>query len=70
LGNVKVQVFEMQEAGVELTNLDIILAITMGLPASYDSLIISLNDTALNQLTLDQLTLDYVIGCLLNEETR
>ena len=65
IGDVKAQAFEMEAAGVDLTDLDIILAITMGLPSSYDSLIISLDDTP-----ADQLTLDYVIGRLLNEETR
>jgi hypothetical protein len=44
---------------------DIILALTLGLPSSYDNVVIGFDATP-----SDQLTLDLVITRLLNEETR
>ncbi|KAF5367564.1 hypothetical protein D9758_003799 [Tetrapyrgos nigripes] len=65
IGEVKSQVFEMEEAGLMVPDLDIILALTMGLPSSYDSLIINFNDTPSSDLTLN-----HVMTRLLAEETR
>ncbi|KAF5333025.1 hypothetical protein D9758_017218 [Tetrapyrgos nigripes] len=65
IGEVKSQAFEMQEAGLKVPDLDIILGLTMGLPPSYDSLIINFDDTPSHELTLDHVTTR-----LLAEETR
>ena len=46
-----------------VSNQDKILALTMGLPSSYNTVIINFNSTP-----SDQLTLSHVISCLLNEE--
>jgi hypothetical protein len=46
-------------------NQDIILGLTIGLPSSYDAVIINFDS-----IPADQLTLDNVISHLLNEETR
>ncbi|KAF5366442.1 hypothetical protein D9758_009747 [Tetrapyrgos nigripes] len=56
IGEVKSQAFEMQEAGLKVPDLDIILGLTMGLPPSYDSLIINFDDTPSHELTLDHVT--------------
>ncbi|KAF5374211.1 hypothetical protein D9758_004646 [Tetrapyrgos nigripes] len=53
IGEVKIQVFEMEEAGLTVPDLDIILTLTMGLPSSYDSLIINFDDTPSSDLTLN-----------------
>jgi len=57
--------FQLQEVGVDVSDKDIILALTLGLPLSYESFIISLNTTP-----PDQFTLDYVIVRLTNEEAQ
>jgi len=46
-------------------NQDIILGLTIGLPSSYDAVIINFDS-----IPADQLTLDNVISHLLNEETQ
>jgi len=65
IGEVKALEFRMEEAGIDVSEQDIILALTMGLPAAFDPVIINFDSTP-----SDQLTLDHVIGRLLNEETR
>ena len=57
--------FQLQEVGVDVSDEDIILSLTLGLLSSYESFIISLNTTP-----PDQFTLDYVIVCLMNKEAR
>jgi len=57
--------FQLQEVGVDVSDEDIILALTLGLPSSYKPFIISLDTTP-----SDQFTLDYVFACLTNEEAR
>jgi len=57
--------FQLQEVGVDVSNEDIILALTLGLPSSYEPFIISLDTTP-----SDQFTLDYVIVRLTNEEAQ
>ena len=54
--------FLLEEADVTVTDDDIILAITSGLPRLYDSFLISLDATP-----DDDYTLAYVIACLVNE---
>ena len=57
--------FQMQEVGVDVSDEDIILSLTLSLPSSYESFIISLDTTP-----PDQFTLDYVIVHLTNKEAR
>jgi hypothetical protein len=54
----------MQEAGVATTSQDMILAVTMGLPPTYDAVIINFDSTS-----PDQLTFENVVAWLINEET-
>ncbi|KAF9064356.1 hypothetical protein BDP27DRAFT_1230622, partial [Rhodocollybia butyracea] len=55
--------FEMEEAGLVISDQEIILAITLGLLPSYTTVILSFNIVA-----ADALTLDYVMNHLLNNE--
>jgi hypothetical protein len=55
----------MEEAQIIVMDQDWILALMMGLPTSYDAVIINFDSTP-----ADQLTLDHVITHLLNEETQ
>jgi hypothetical protein len=59
---MKAMAFQLMEIGVAVTNEDQILALTIGLDASYKSFIISLNGTQ-----PEILTLNYVIHRLLNK---
>ncbi|THV04516.1 hypothetical protein K435DRAFT_616491, partial [Dendrothele bispora CBS 962.96] len=63
IGEVKAQAFEMEEVGLQVTDLDMIL-LTMGLPSSFDGLIIQLDATP-----YEDLTVDHVATQLLSEET-
>ena len=65
VAEVRCIAFQMQEVGVDVSNEDIILSLTLGLPLSYESFIISLDTTP-----PDQFTLNYVIVRLTNEEAR
>lgn len=65
VGQVKAMAFQLKDIGVDLTDEDQILALTMGLDASYKSFVISLN-SAQSEL----LTLNYIIHYLLNEEVQ
>lgn len=55
----------MEHGGIEVTAQDQVLALTMGLPPSYDAVIINFDATP-----PEQLTVNHVITRLLNEETR
>lgn len=57
--------FRMEAAGINVVDQDKILALTMGLPATYSSVIINFDATP-----PELLTLNHVITRLLNEETR
>jgi len=57
--------FQLQEVSIDVSDEDIILALTLSLPPSYELFIISLDTTP-----PDQFTLDYVIARLTNEEAR
>jgi hypothetical protein len=61
---VKALAFRLEDAGITVSDQDIILALTMGLPATYVAVIINFDVTP-----TESLTLDHVITCLLNEET-
>ena len=65
VGCVKSMSFRLEDIGVDVSDEDTILVVTMGLDKSYDSFIISLNTTS-----PDQLTLDYIVSHMLNEEVR
>jgi hypothetical protein len=54
--------FLLEEAEVKVTNDDIVLAITSGLPHSYNPFLISLNATADTNYTLP-----HIVTCLINE---
>jgi hypothetical protein len=56
--------FELEAADFEVHNIDLVIALTQGLPDLYSSFIVSLNATPPNQLNVDSL-----IVHLLNEET-
>jgi hypothetical protein len=64
IGAVKALVFRLEQARIDMSEQDIILALTMGLPVAYDAVIINFDATA-----PELLTLDHVITHLLNEET-
>jgi hypothetical protein len=57
--------FQLGEIGVTIDDEDLILVLTMGLPKSYDTFVISLDST--DPATL---TLNFVITHLLNEQSR
>ncbi|KAJ7325599.1 hypothetical protein DFH08DRAFT_630308, partial [Mycena albidolilacea] len=65
IGRIQTLVLRMEHAGIEVTAQDQILALTMGLPPSYDAVIINFDATP-----PEQLTVNHVITRLLNEETR
>jgi hypothetical protein len=55
----------LEAANFEVTDIDLIIALTQGLPDRYDSFIVALDATP-----IDQLSVDSVITRLLNEESR
>ena len=63
IGQIQALRFHLEQAGITVSDQDKILALTMGLPSSYDAVIINFDSTP-----SDQLTLSHVISCLLNEE--
>lgn len=65
IGNVQSLAYTIEEAGIPVTDQDKILALTMGLPPSYDAVIINFDSTAPSELTFQS-----VITRLLNDETR
>ncbi len=65
VGQIRRMAKAMELAGIDVSDQDLILALTMGLPPSYENVIINFDATP-----PDQLTLSNVIVRLLNEETR
>lgn len=65
IGRVQAMVLRMEYTGIVVTPQDKILAFTMGLPATYDAVVINFDAT-----DPDDLTVEHVISRLLNEETR
>ena len=57
--------FQLEAADFEVRDLDLIIALTQGLPESYSSFTISLDSTPLKDLNVN-----FVIRRLLNEESR
>jgi len=65
IGRIQSMVLRMEYTGVVVTDQDRILALTMGLPASYEAIVINFDATSSTDLTVE-----HVISRLLNEETR
>lgn len=65
IGRVRSIAFKLEDAGFEVPEIDIIVAICLGLPKSYDPVIVGFDALAVSDLSLD-----VVIARLLNEETR
>jgi len=66
IGQIRSQAFTIEEVtGTKVSDQDKILALTMGLPPSYDPVIINFDAAP-----LDSLTFNGVVARLLNEETR
>ena len=65
IGQIQALGFCLEQAGITVSDQDKILALTMGLPSSYDAVIINFDSTP-----SDQLTLSHIISRLLNEEVR
>ena len=65
IGQIQGLAFRMEHAKIAVTDQDKILAITMGLPPSFDNVIINFDS-----MSTDTLTLNLVITRLLNEEVR
>ena len=56
--------FQLSEIDISVSNEDIILVLTAGLPPSYEPLIV-----LLNAISPDSLTLNFVVSHLLNKES-
>ncbi|KLO17341.1 hypothetical protein SCHPADRAFT_791979, partial [Schizopora paradoxa] len=65
VGQAKALAHRMRRSGIHVTDHDIILAITQGLPSSYQALVVSF-DTVPDEV----LTLKYVVTRLLNDSYR
>jgi len=65
IGRIQSMVLRMEYTGVVVTDQDRILALTMGLPATYEAVIVNFDATSPADLTVE-----HVISRLLNEETR
>ncbi len=65
VGEIRGQAFAMQMSGIEVNDQDVILALTLGLPSSFNAVIIHFDATP-----PDQLTIDLIITRLLNDKTR
>ncbi|KAI0707883.1 hypothetical protein C8Q76DRAFT_594498, partial [Earliella scabrosa] len=65
IADVKRSAARLRDVGADISDEDIILVLTNGLPPSYSSVIVALDSTDPSVLDLD-----FVINRLLNEETR
>ncbi|KAI9056734.1 hypothetical protein FKP32DRAFT_1585270 [Trametes sanguinea] len=65
IADVRRAAFQLTEIGASLTDEDVILVLTSGLPPSYENCVVTLDATP-----AESLTLDYVVARLLNEESR
>jgi len=57
--------FQLSQIGVDVPDEDLILALTNGLPPTYNNFVLGLDSTP-----SEMFNIDYVIGCLRTEETR
>jgi hypothetical protein len=58
------QVFTMEQAGIDVSDQNTILTLTIGLPSDYNTVVINFDSTP-----TDQLMMDNIVACLLNEES-
>ncbi|KAI8988987.1 hypothetical protein BD414DRAFT_385160, partial [Trametes punicea] len=65
IADIRQLAFQLQDIGATVTDKDIIIVLTKGLPSSYEHLIVTLDATP-----TDDLTIDLVIRRLVNEESR
>lgn len=65
VGEVRSMAFQMEEAGIVVNEQDKILAVTMGLPVSFEPVVV-----ALDSIPTEHLTLEDVIKRILNDEVR
>jgi hypothetical protein len=65
IAQVRRVAFQLQEIDVDISDEDLILVLTLGLPSSYENFIVSLDSTPPKELTLE-----HVISRLTNEEAR
>ena len=65
VGEIRRQALAMKMARIDVSDIDMILALTMGLPTAYDNLILTFDS-----IRPEFLTPDFIILRLLNEETR
>ena len=63
INNIKAQAHLIKDIGITLPDLFVIVVLTSGLPAKFNSVVV-----ALDSIELKSLTLKVVILCLLNEE--
>ena len=64
IATVRHTTFKLKEVDVDVSDEDLILVLTVGLPPSYENFIVSLDATP-----SDELTLEHVITHLMNEES-
>lgn len=59
IGYIRHLAFEMRHAGVTVTEMDMILALTMGLPASYDPVVVAFDSMPPSDLTIEVVVADF-----------
>ncbi|KAF5323092.1 hypothetical protein D9611_009316 [Ephemerocybe angulata] len=65
IGRVRKLAYQLKAIGVDVTDEDMILAATVGLGESWNGLVMTLDSTPAGELTFE-----YVVGRLLNEESK
>lgn len=65
ISNVNQMAFQLRDIGATVSDEDVMVALTKGLPPVYENLLVSLDATP-----TDDLTLEYVIRRLVNEDSR
>ncbi|PIL29497.1 transcription factor [Ganoderma sinense ZZ0214-1] len=65
ISDVNKAAFQLKDIGAEVSDEDIMVVLTIGLPSSYENFLVSLDATP-----TDDLTLEYVIRRLVNEDSR
>ncbi|RDX39378.1 hypothetical protein OH76DRAFT_1394630, partial [Lentinus brumalis] len=65
IADVRRLAFKLKDIGATVTDEDMIIVLTKGLPASYEQLVVTLDATP-----SDELTVDNVVRRLVNEESR
>ena len=65
IGEVRARAHRLENIDIKVSDEDMIIVLTTGLPDSYTPIIITFD-----ALDPEKLTLDFIINCLLNEEAR